>query len=94
MGKQASKCLPSIKSQYNDLWPAKTTAASEEQREESKENRIMSNKGDIAADEGASSHVIKTAATSANDNGNGQQEAKRNPNLFLPEPIDLAATGI
>jgi len=31
-------------------WPAKITAISKEQREENKENRIMLNEGDIAAD--------------------------------------------
>ena len=74
-------------------WPAKTMAISEEQREVNKE-RIMSDEGDIAADKGGCSHMIETAATSANDNGNGQQEPTRNPNLFLPEPINLATTGL
>ena len=55
-------------------WPTKTTAISKEQREENKENRIMSNEGDIAADKGGCPHMIKTAAALANDNGNGQQE--------------------
>ena len=74
-------------------WPAETMAISKEQREENKENRIMSNEGDIVADKGGCSHMIETAATLVNDNGSGQQEPTRNPNLFLPEPIDLATTG-